>query len=313
MKKKIIVALSIVILICSISLVYLQHTANIEPEHVTLVNSPGEDVEYGKNIRYKKTKQKNCNLDIAYKNDNKKKPIIIFVHGGSWIGGSKDEFEDLVLTFANEGYVAATIDYDLIKMEIENKKDFISVTDEIESVDAAVEFLVEHKDEYQIDEDNIFILGHSAGGQLVGNLAERVATDKKEHAYQFKGVILMAAAANLRSYLYDDSVKQDNFSAMALLSFVFDGNFENDIITEIDKVDVTSNITPEMASTLLIHGNMDDVISYRESEKLYKAMKDAGCKVEIEIIDNATHGIDHQRVADTVKAFIVKEVQEADK
>ena len=74
------------------------------------------NIEYGNDFDYAGTNQ-SLTLDIYKpKNDtNCNRPILILVHGGAWIGGSKEDADLILLSreFAKRGYVVANINYRL--------------------------------------------------------------------------------------------------------------------------------------------------------------------------------------------------------
>ncbi|RZK65017.1 MAG: alpha/beta hydrolase, partial [Pedobacter sp.] len=54
-----------------------------------------------KNINYAGNAEENNTLNIFYKNDSvKNKPVLIFIHGGSWSSGKKETYWWLGRNFA---------------------------------------------------------------------------------------------------------------------------------------------------------------------------------------------------------------------
>lgn len=107
-----------------------------------------------------------------------KRPLVIFAHGGSFIGGTRTEADMVYFCteLAKKGYVCASISYrlagsafDLIATETTVKVVFNAIQDG----KAAIRFF--RKDAattntYKIDPDQVFIGGTSAGGILGINL-----------------------------------------------------------------------------------------------------------------------------------------------
>lgn len=98
------------------------------------------------------------------------RPLIIWVHGGSFIGGDKlngSDVVDLARKFAKRGYITASINYRLyylpLNSEVQAKK---AVMRAVQDLKAAIRFF--RKDAYttntyKIDTNNIYIAGSSAG------------------------------------------------------------------------------------------------------------------------------------------------------
>lgn len=97
------------------------------------------------------------------------RPLIVFAHGGSFIGGSKTDADQVTLCtrFAKRGYVTATINYRLgMGFPINQANAQKAVWRAVQDMKAAVRFF--RKDAattntYKIDPNNIFVGGYSAG------------------------------------------------------------------------------------------------------------------------------------------------------
>lgn len=110
-----------------------------------------------------------------------RRPLIIFIHGGAFVAGDRSEGTGFCLTFALQGYVAATIDYRLIDVPL---VDSLTVTEgmiqAISDAKAAIRFFVEDAataNIYKIDTNYIFIAGGSAGAITAVQTAYLDATD----------------------------------------------------------------------------------------------------------------------------------------
>jgi acetyl esterase/lipase len=114
-----------------------------------------------RNIPYTKVRdQKNerrC-LDVFYEDKEIRKPVMIFLHGGSWSEGNKNLYTPLGHILTEKGLVGVIINYRLAP-----SVDFAAMAGDCA---AAVKWVYEHIEEYGGDPDKIFLLGHSAGGHL---------------------------------------------------------------------------------------------------------------------------------------------------
>tara|TARA_B100000902_G_scaffold393441_1_gene447682 strand:+ start:2190 stop:3329 length:1140 start_codon:yes stop_codon:yes gene_type:complete len=108
------------------------------------------------------------------------RPLIIFAHGGSFIGGDKNESDcvDFCNSFAKKGYVTASANYRLST----NQQDFILSEEEqyatilkaVADIKSAIRYFRKDftvNDTYGIDTSTIFIAGSSAGAVTMLHLA----------------------------------------------------------------------------------------------------------------------------------------------
>ncbi len=85
-------------------------------------------------------------------------PGIVFVHGGGWRVGVRDNFAPMAIRMAQRGYAAATISY-----RLSPEAPYPAA---VQDARAAVRWMRVHADEYGIDASRIAIGGGSAGGQI---------------------------------------------------------------------------------------------------------------------------------------------------
>jgi hypothetical protein len=106
------------------------------------------------------------NLVVPVKSDNI--PLLIWIGGGAWSYGNKNQEMDLARKFAAKGIAVASIGHRLspaiwrdstLTTGIQHPK-------HIEDVAASVKWLYENGDKYGYDNESIFIGGYSSGGHL---------------------------------------------------------------------------------------------------------------------------------------------------
>lgn len=134
--------------------------------------------------------------DIAWPESTGKLPAIISVHGGRWVGGHKKDGSAIkVDQWAGFGFFAMSIDYRL--------KNCTPAPACYQDFQCAIRYIHAHAKEYNIDEDRIFLIGQSAGGQMVslaatlgdGPYPRTGGWDKESN--DFRAAISVAAAYDL--------------------------------------------------------------------------------------------------------------------
>ncbi|MCR5819762.1 MAG: alpha/beta hydrolase [Bacteroidaceae bacterium] len=86
--------------------------------------------------------------------------LILYVHGGSWIGGDKDEHHRDCYTWVQKGYATATMNYSLLKEEN------VSLPTMLSEIGHCLEHIVQFSADHGAHICQIAIAGTSAGGHL---------------------------------------------------------------------------------------------------------------------------------------------------
>lgn len=207
-------------------------------------------------------------------------PALLYVHGGGWIGGDRNNslgLEDIpALTEA--GYLVANVDY---RRSI--KYPFPSM---VADVKCAVRFLRAHAAELHLDPDRIGAWGSSAGGHIVSllGLADAgVGWDKGEYAEQssrIQAVVDIFGPTDLTDPDYREKFEEKG----DLLFEVMNPSLE--MLAWASPVTYVSADDPPF---LIIHGDSDRVVKLKQSNLLFERLLASGVPVELLIVQHADH------------------------
>src|SRR5579871_1270009 len=89
-------------------------------------------------------------------------PVIVFLHGGGWSGGTRTTGPDFARFFARDGFAMVSIEYRLTPA--------ITFPSNVEDVKTAIRWLRAHAAEHRLDPNRIGLWGTSAGATL-GSIA----------------------------------------------------------------------------------------------------------------------------------------------
>ncbi len=156
-----------------------------------------------KTVSYLKDKDLEMDIYQALSDKENQRPVVLFVHGGGFAGGARDEPEimDFCKNMARRGIVAVSMSYTLVMegksfscdQAAANKlSTFQSVSDEIVE---ATRYLIARQDELRINPDQIILVGSSAGAEAVLHVAyKNEARASLPANFSYGGVISMAGA-----------------------------------------------------------------------------------------------------------------------
>jgi acetyl esterase/lipase len=149
------------------------------------------DIAYGNNPRQR--------LDI-YRPDHAaaSAPVILFIYGGRWEEGSKDDYLFAGQAFASKGFTVAIADYRVYPE--------VHFPGFVEDGARALAWTHRHIAEYGGNPDNLFVAGHSAGAYIALMLTANTSYIKKAggKAAWIRGAIGLAGPYNFLPFTDDD-------------------------------------------------------------------------------------------------------------
>lgn len=218
-------------------------------------------------------------------------PLIVWIHGGGWMGGSKNHCPPLPWT--RKGYVLASIDYRLSQDA--------KFPAQIEDCKAAVRWLRIHSDKYSIDPDRMVAWGDSAGGHLASLLGTAGDEREWEHGLpdvssRVQAVIDWYGRADLTRVSTDLSLA-DSPSALLL------GGCGKKVAALAKKASPILHVSKDDPPFLIMHGSMDSLVPMHQSQALAGALKKAGVESRLVILEGAGHGGEEFLFVEQVKVI----------
>lgn len=140
--------LAVTVMCCSEAVTTFAQDAKAQPE-----------VEYRPDVEYGTGGDKKLRLHLAYpKEKGEKRPALVFIHGGGWAAGSRNDLSNQIQYAARQGYVAISVGYRLAPQD--------PFPAQVEDVKCAVRWLRAHAEEYLVDPNRFGAIGFSAGAHL---------------------------------------------------------------------------------------------------------------------------------------------------
>ena len=170
-------------------------------------------------------------------------PVIVSVHGGGWVYGTKETYQFYGMDLARRGFAVVNFNYRLAP-----RHKFPAA---LEDTNLAFRWLLEHAAEYGLDASRVFAVGDSAGAHTLG-LYACLCTDPDYAArYAFRapeGFKPRAVALNCGVYRMERSDKRD--AAAALMRDVLPGGGTEEELANLSVLDhVTAAFPPAFVMT----------------------------------------------------------------
>jgi acetyl esterase/lipase len=208
-------------------------------------------------------------------------PVIVWVHGGAWLAGSK-EGGGPALSFVRRGYAVASINYRLSQ--------HARFPAQIEDCKAAIRWLRANAKTYKLDPAHIGVWGASAGGHLVALLG--TAGGVKEWEARAGN-----AGQSSRVQAVVDWFGPTDFTKMGGSHDRADspeakliGGAVQDNKERAAKANPITYVGKDAAPFLILHGDQDKTVPYSQSELLAEALQRAGVEVTLKKIEGTGHG-----------------------
>lgn len=236
------------------------------------------NLSYGEHIRH-------C-LDLVIpKGIDSTVGVILYIHGGGWIGGDKEVYVGNLQADAERGYVSASINY----RYADGKK--VLNNDIMDDIEAALSVIKSTCAEKGVTVDRVMLAGGSAGGHLSLMYAYSRAS---ESPLLPVAVASYAGPANL----YDDAFYTTQYveDIKKMISMISGADLQNDTVDEwkavLMEASPISYINSSTVPTIICHGVKDDVVPYSNAVELYGALCDAGVECELITYENSGHGLE---------------------
>jgi len=258
-------------------------------------------VKVVKDLEYGKAGGRAMLLDLYLpEKGGKPVPLIIWVHGGAWLGGSKDD-PSPALRFTAEGYAVAHVGYRLSQEA--------TFPAQIHDCKAAVRWLRANAQKYNLDRDKFAAWGGSAGGHLVALLGtsggvadlEGSVNDLKESS-RVQAVVDWFGPTDFLRIGDAESDLQHNAPDSPEAKLIGGAILENKVKSA--KASPITYVSKDAPPFLIMHGDRDRTVPFNQSELLYAALKKAGVDATLVPMKGAGHGFGGPEAIAPVRAFL---------
>jgi acetyl esterase/lipase len=231
--------------------------------------------------------------DIAYPASGSALPAMLYIHGGRWRSGSKDDIERGLnpQAWAENGFFAMSIEFRLVTSTPAPAAQ--------QDLMCAIRWLHSHAAEYGVDPNRIYLSGWSSGGHQVA-LAATQAADAYEAVGQWEDARTDVRAVMSVSGAYDlESLPWGNFWTP----------LEGDSIAARRLASPIRQLSRESRPMLIVHSDNDGSVPIQQALDMVRALETAGVPHRFVHYTDRGHVALTQEVVTEMLAFI-KEVEQ---
>lgn len=205
-------------------------------------------------------------------------PLVVYVHGGSWVSGSKDveATAKYMPLLAKTGYVVAAINYRLAPG--------YTFPAENDDVKCAIRFLRANAGAYHINPAHVGVIGESAGGYLAaftGVTGNDPAYKTDEYPNEGDAVQAVIDIAGPTDFTATDGSASSKAIARTFLGSASPA-----------EASVTTHVASDDPPFFIIHGHDDSIVPPSQATMLERALSAAGVPATLTLVKNAGHSID---------------------
>ena len=274
------------------------------------------DIELIKDVPYCKDGNPKHMMDILRSKTPSKKPmpVIVWIHGGGFVNGSKTDGYKRLERFVKRGYVGVTIDY-----RFAYEKPFPA---QLQDCKCAIRFLRANAKKYNIDSKHIGVWGGSAGGNLVSMLGVTGGIKEFEgdggwsrYSSRVQAVVdyygmtdfltiyeLAKAGKSTERFLPMDG-KESISHLLGVEKY-----FEHPELCK--KASPTTYASKDDAPFYIFHGDLDPLTMWSQGELLNDVLRKAGVESDFYLVKGGKHGWPPRAdVDDKVDAFFDKHLR----
>jgi len=254
------------------------------------------DIDYNSNY-------KDGYLDIIVPKDTPEHvPVILWIHGGAFVGGDKKDITEYAVQIASHGYAVVNINYELAPGG--------KYPAPLHQVDEVYRYIKQNADKYKLNLDQLYIAGDSAGAQMASqyvnvqvnaDYAEMAKLKAVVPANTIKGALLFCGPYDIQDFGTSSDSKLMNFIFKRVgWAYIGERNWFDHPSTKL--ASTIDHISADYVPTFITDGNEGSF------EKQGKALAEKLTKLNVPVTsifyekDEAVLGHEYQFMMNTKQA-----------
>jgi acetyl esterase/lipase len=224
-------------------------------------------------------------------------PALIQIHGGGWVGGSKERNSLTFLPYLEMGWAVINIEYRLGRVALAPAA--------VEDCLCALRWIIRNAERYNIDASKLVVTGYSAGGHLA--LTTGLVPSSAGLDLQCPGNEPLEVAAIVNWYGITDVGDLLDGKNMRTYAVQWMASMP-------DRYDIAERVSPlsyvrvGLPPVLTIHGDADPTVPYSHAVRLHDALDEAGVPNQLHTVPGGGHGNftveEYQAAYEVIRKFL---------
>lgn len=249
----------------------------------------GHRYSFAKNISYGVEKEQVLDIfcqgewigePYYWKSDTMKHPTLVYIHGGGWLGGSKERVIPFVIPYLEKGFNVVLLDY----RTGEN-----TAPQAVDDCMLALKWVSMHANDFNINLHQIYISGESAGGHLALITGLLNTIPGSHQAYSGDSITIRSI------------INWFGITDIAAIDSYFAGkgeirNYASVWVGHADRMDSISKIFSPIhrlgansPPVISIHGQKDSVVPHEQAMLLHQLLNEKGVRNKVISLPDGKH------------------------
>ncbi|MDE7014901.1 MAG: alpha/beta hydrolase [Kineothrix sp.] len=240
-------------------------------------------------------------------NDGKSRPAIIICPGGGYVDTTPNEAECVALEFVRSGYQCFVLDYSTYNRNYGHSH----YPQPLLELGKSVELIRKRAQEWWIEEEQVFLLGFSGGGNLIANYGNRwkwlaAELELEEGMLKVAGLVLCYPVLDWKKEIEDlnDYAKEiemgiingDTNKLMAAKELADKANYALFNMTtpteeQMKKVSPCHSVNQDTPPSFIWHTVTDDMVSVEQIYRYVSILNQQGIGHELHVFTDGHHGL----------------------
>ena len=253
------------------------------------------------NVTYKTANNVEQKLDVyARRNAGGPVPTVIYIHGGGWVGGSKESSVLALAPYLEMGFSAVNVEYRLGRVS--------RAPAAVEDCRCALRWVIANAEKYGFDTERLVVTGASAGGHLSLTTGMLPASAGLDYECPGRQKLKVAAIVNYFGITDVNDLAAGKPNEKSYAVAWLGGQPDREAIAK--RVSPIHYVREGLPPVLTIHGDADPIVPYNHAVELHKRLDAAGVENELLTIPGGKHGRFTQdeaaKIDGAIRAFLAK-------